>query len=175
MFWGRVLAGEILSPGKFSMAALRFISELDVKTANLFEKHALITFSNDMILKPSDLRNDTLKELLFLEQSGLLSQVGGTAFFELIRQEDENFLHREGELVLLFATLDTAPTFRLDILFLTRIGREVATILPKTEPEILLRALAENIAPRTTSLTLWRIVNDQGNGIFELLKVEVLK
>jgi hypothetical protein len=38
--WARVLAKEIRKPKSFSLRTMRFISELDSETAQLFQKHS---------------------------------------------------------------------------------------------------------------------------------------
>jgi hypothetical protein len=75
--WGRVLAKEIRKPRSFSLRTMRFVSELDVETAQLFEKYSSAVIGCEFMVKPKSLVGTTFTELLGLEDAGLLTGVDG--------------------------------------------------------------------------------------------------
>ena len=135
--WGRVLAGEIRKPTTFSLRTLSFISQLDRKTAELFEKHSSAILGGWII--PYSQGDDTfysIDELLHLEESGLLTGVGAhlSRFFGVPVPMRRLTLGKQ-ELRL----YTTQPGVKATItgLLLTQVGREIASILsPAPDPNI---------------------------------------
>jgi len=127
--WARVLSGEIRRPKSFSLRTLRFISELDQDTAKLFEEYANAIISYHYMAKPQD-QESNFGKLIQLQESGLLSEVGGS-----VRQ---NFVMGKDGLVLSFGSHWVhivgieGTKFHMPCIIVTKIGREVATILRKT-------------------------------------------
>ena len=127
--WARVLAGEIRRPKSFSLRTLRFIAELDQETAMIFESHLGAVIAGSFIIKSTDADSD-LREVLVLEEAGLLAGAGG-------------FLSKPIELApggayfsycKKYIRLDGTQGTKLEIpcYVLTRVGRELAALL---EPE----------------------------------------
>jgi hypothetical protein len=75
--WARILAGEIRKPRSFSLKTLRFVSELDSYTAQLYEKYADFVFNADFVPVHSMQSGQPLAELYHLQEFGLISGVGG--------------------------------------------------------------------------------------------------
>ena len=75
--WAHILAGQLRRPHAFSLTTLRFVSELDVPTATLFEKYAPRIVNSDFIPYPPT-SGVEFSELLRLEESNLTSGSGGT-------------------------------------------------------------------------------------------------
>ena len=76
--WARILAGEIRKPKSFSLKTLRFVSELDTYTAQLFEKYADFVFGDNFIPTHTMQEGLPLDELHHLQGSGLVFGVSGT-------------------------------------------------------------------------------------------------
>ena len=76
--WASVLAGEIRTPKRFSLATLRFISELDSQIAQLWENYAPKVCNGDFIMSSQNIEGKLLEDLLTLQDVGLLRGVGGT-------------------------------------------------------------------------------------------------
>ena len=127
--WGRVLAGEIRRPKSFSLATLRFMSELDKSIASAFEAAVHRRASDGFILKPdeSEMRGERLLELVFLEEVGLLQEVNGNLQITTNPNGEGVWYRREGGYALL---AKTKTETKLPVIRITRIGREVAQILP---------------------------------------------
>jgi hypothetical protein len=79
--WGKVLAGEVRKPGRFSMRTLRFLSEFSQNDALLFADFCDLTFgvvAPTKLLKPNAEKD--IRHLLHLEASGLISGASGVGF-----------------------------------------------------------------------------------------------
>ena len=100
--WARVLAGEIRKPHSFSLVTLRFLSELDKDIATLFEEETKHRLSQGFILQPvqSEMRDDKLLDLTFLEEVGLLQDVATGFEMTIKSHKDGIVLYSEGHLTL---------------------------------------------------------------------------
>jgi hypothetical protein len=79
--WGKILAGEAKSPGRFSIGTLRTIAEVDQTIARVFQKYADHLLFGQFIIKPDEVKGETLLELTSLEDAGLLREVNGMVGF----------------------------------------------------------------------------------------------
>ena len=89
-------------------------------------------FKNEFILRPKSMTNEQIIRLTFLEEAGLLQHVapvGGLAH-PLLPGADEYALAIEGDLCL---RVRTDGKTSLDVIPITRIGQEIATILPPVD------------------------------------------
>lgn len=146
--WARVLAGEIRSPRSFSLATLRLLSELDATVAAVFERETVHRLELGCVLRPENeaLVDQRLEDLSFLEEVGLFQSVRG---FTVAREPVSGYVHwREGDWVL---ACRTKATLRLQVIGLTRVGREIAGILPPPDPLEVLERIAERLADRVKS------------------------
>jgi hypothetical protein len=120
--WAKVLSGEIRRPKTFSLQTLRFVAELDERTAKLFEKHSSAVISGDFIFEAPK-QGVEFSELLELEEAGLLSGTGGflSKTFELgpgpIAFPTKNYM------VVIIATKPI--TLTCGAVLLTRVGKEI--------------------------------------------------
>lgn len=129
--WGRILAGELRQPKRFSLRTLRFVAELDESVVNQFEKWSSRVVQDDSIPFPAT-EGVEFSELLHLQDCGLVTGVGGTLQkqFDLTnRQEDQqtriSFNFRKFAVVV---TFNGPVRFIVPCLFLTGIGREIYSI-----------------------------------------------
>jgi hypothetical protein len=129
--WARVLAGEIRKPTTFSLQSLRFISELDERSARLFEKYAP-RIIGDFIPYP-ERSGAEFSEMLELEQYGLITGVGSglTKTFTLTA----GFVALPMLHGLFCLQLDASASVKLNCVLLTRVGSEIMQIL-KPSPEL---------------------------------------
>lgn len=81
--WARVLAGEVLVPGAYSMKTLDCIRNMSASDATIFEKVAMYILANDYLINSADLNvnigisyNDilTLDDLGLKNSSGIISK-----------------------------------------------------------------------------------------------------
>ena len=128
--WGRVLAGEVRKPGRFSMRTLRFLSEFSQADALLFADFCSSTFAGlapRSLVVGSDVQD--IRWLLNLETAGLIS--GASAGLQRTIQFDSqgvSFLV-EGDLALQFRGAPETP-FATHCLVLTPLGQELISLLP---------------------------------------------
>lgn len=132
---GRILSGEILSPGSFSVSTLRIITELDRKSASLFQSLCLSRLQNRHIVKRAeDGRGERMYELYDLEERGLIKEVGGSTSFTLEKHSDGYFYFPEGDFVLRLI-IDTSGEYIpvsniFQVMILTNTGNQLAELLP---------------------------------------------
>ncbi|MES2136455.1 MAG: DUF2806 domain-containing protein [Pseudomonadota bacterium] len=139
--WGRVLAGEIRKRGSFSRHTLRFIAELDSKTAQNCEFAAQRLIA-DFIPKSDEWNSgEALMVGLDLQRLGLLEGVGfGPRKHTTI--EASGFGGILGRNWALLLEGEVGKQIGWDAMLLTRMGEEVFSLLEVPEVEAL-RALAE--------------------------------
>lgn len=130
LLWGRVLAGEIRKPNRFSLATLRFLSEVDQKVARTFQASAELVLSGEFIPRPKSMSGETLAMYGLLEEADLLREVNGFIGVDREPDEDGKICLREGNLLLI---VDANSKQRIGLIPLTRIGKELLSILPKPD------------------------------------------
>ena len=160
--WARVLAGEIRKPTSFSLTTLRFLSELDKKIASLFEQEVKYRTHDGYILMPGKdkLRGQRLLDLAFLEEVGLLLNVA-TGFGLTRKPNSEGIVGwKEGNFLL---RAETKREIKLSLIPLTRIGREIASILPPTEPLEVLERVGKQIYDQVDFLEIHSIIYTENN------------
>lgn len=133
--WGRVLAGEVRKPGSYSPATLRVIAEMDAEIASAFQEVYRLSV-NGISLRPEPFEGAVLEKFAFLEQAGLLQ-----ADLSLRRRVDatpDGFGYIVGNDFLLRVTYRPGVTQAyFPIVRITRIGRQIGTIIPRDEIEAL--------------------------------------
>ena len=75
--WGKVLAGEVKSPGTFSFRTLEFLKTVSQEEANQIEKIAPFVVDNNFIFEDDELLNSqgvTFRILVELQDLGILTQ-----------------------------------------------------------------------------------------------------
>lgn len=171
--WGRVLAGEIRRPGSFSLSTLRFLSELDREIAESFERNVKARLGIGCIPKPRDMKNDRLLDLTFLEEVGLLQDVNGILGSDLHVNDDGyvNYFLNEAIPGAIFLRMKLTSS-RLQLIRITRVGREIASILPVPTSTEVLEGVADSLSESAESISLcllqsvnhqsiaWRVIKE---------------
>lgn len=126
--WARILAGEIRKPQSFSLKTMRFVSELDQKTASIFEGLADKILNGSTIPKRKGQRGEPFHNLLRLEEFGLLSGVQSdiSNYIEMESGEGVSFSYRENSIGI---KADTKCSINFPVIALTLVGQEIASIL----------------------------------------------
>jgi Protein of unknown function (DUF2806) len=153
--WARVLAGEIRKPRSFSLKTLRFVSELDSYTAEMFEKYAAFVFSEDFIPSALMQSGQWVAELYHLQDFGLLSGVGGNLTKNFVANPDDVpfALNYCGRTVLFKTPANT--TLQIKSVLLTTTAREILRILHRPfDLDKLKLALAQLPKERFRSIEL---------------------
>lgn len=148
--WGRVLAGEIRQPGKFSMRTLRFLSEFSQADALNFEIFCKNAFGSTAPLKLVRQGSKDISPLLLLEASGLINSAGGMGLEQTLTfNEAGNIFIREGDFLINFRGAPKT-TFSYECIVLTPLGQELICLLPARDALSAARTVA--FAMRTPQL-----------------------
>jgi len=173
--WAKVLAGEIRKPGAFSLMTLRFLAEADREIAETFVDAVRLRLAGKHILLPDreSYQGETIARMRLLEQAGLLDPVSpNDAMARIGRSHSGVVSFVEGDLCLRMQS-DTDVRYR--IIPLTRIGKEVATLLDPVDPQAVLRNLAQSLPEDITPMALHRIESEQEDTFVLGPPLEVLR
>ena len=172
--WARVLAGEIRNPGSFSLMTLRFLAELDRQIALWFQEETAFRFMGKYILPPTDYTGERLERLNFLEQVGLLHHVAPVGGICHVFKPDTNGLRAvfEGNLCL---RIYLDREVRLNVIGLTRVGKEIATILPPVDPRAVFAKLATVLHGEVKSMDVCQILEENQGHVRLSDPIEILK
>lgn len=167
--WGRVLAGEVHTPGNFSLMTLRFISELDSQVAAVFEKATQIRSNEGALLSPKELSGQLFSDLNLLQEVGLLQHVGGFAHTKVTCLPDGFFYLIEVDFALRVKTSSPQSELQLPIIFITRVGKEICSILPTRDEIAYLKEVAFHFEHQLESIDILRIVSRLPSGDVQLM------
>jgi hypothetical protein len=170
--WGDILAGEIRKPGSFAPSTLRVISEMDAEIAQAFQEVVGRKIPNGAILMPDDFRDQTLFKYNLLEEVGLLQEVNN-GFNLTIKTIDKTYAIVQTEryyLQIFFP--DGVDEFHLKVIRITRVGQQIASILPWDEVEAL-RELERRVLGNFR-IVLGRILT-RSNGDFQGDEMQTLR
>lgn len=141
--WGRVLAGEIRKPGRFSARTLRFLSEFsqaDALSFEVFAKNAFGDAAPKKLVMPSD--KEDIRHLINLEASGLIQGVSGTGLHRIMTfNENGNVFILENEIVICLKG-DPGSVVRQGIVALTPLGQELLSLIRSRKPRESAKAFA---------------------------------
>jgi len=134
LLWGKILAGEVKSPGKYSLRTLSFIKDLSQREAELIAKIAPFV-TQDYIVKDIDSTrtNISFNDILSLEAMGILnangSGIGGISVaFTSSRLDRYEKPLVYGNTLLVINASDATKTLELPIYSITSLGSEVISI-----------------------------------------------
>jgi Protein of unknown function (DUF2806) len=141
--WGRVLAGEIRQPGRFSARTLRFLSEFSQGDALTFEIFAKLSFGDGAprkLIIPPDRKDIT--DLIYLEANGLIQGATGLPFHRMLTCDvNGNTLLAEGNLRILLKGEPNSKITR-EVIVLTPLGQELLGLLTNRDPRESAKAVA---------------------------------
>lgn len=148
--WGKVLAGEIKDPGKFSLRSLDFVRNLSRSEALLIESVSPFVVTDfvwnggEPIRQMSDLKFDKLLEM---QDLGLISGVGGTLNVTWGAKQPKSLtiVLRADPKVLIATRPTPGDPVRLNQFPLTLLGREILGLCRMPPNETYLRLLGEHL------------------------------
>lgn len=133
--WGKILAGEIASPGSFSLRTLDTIRNIGKKEADAFQKILpivvkgggtfFITSDNDLLKKYGIIYS----EILLLKECGLINSDFGLNINKTIGQGDKLTCFNDKLAVIIQGTDTEKVKISFDIMALTHVGVELFNIL----------------------------------------------
>lgn len=170
--WGRVLAGEISAPGRFTKSTLRFLYELDVHIAQDFEQ-ARPHIVNSRIYQHD--KEFPLALALRLEAAGIITGAGTELISSLtFSNYGHTTVSSANEAIILFG--EQGKTVDIKVLPLTRVGQELSELLPNLDSDAKLRATAASLegAPYLKGAGIGPIEILNGEKKLSFQKVEII-
>ncbi len=155
--WGSVLAGEIRKPGAFSLSTLRFISELDQKTALIFQKALKSRIDERHLLHPGKISGDIFDELTLLESVGLIQTTDDSRSIAF-EHSTEDFSNHTFAKWIVFVKGQKDTEASISTIVLTRTGMEIASILPFEDNEKIVRQTAERLKQKGCTVEIAKII-----------------
>ena len=175
--WGRVFAGEIKSPGSFSLRTLEFLKNISHEEALKIAKLAPFVLNNDCIFRGDEKllisEGITFGFLLDLQNLGITCGVETTGLTVEIRNHHPDKFQQafvsHGR-VLVVAHEDTSQKLTLEIYGLTSIGRQIFKLGSFKPHEIYLRNVGQAICRKgfNVSLGRWEQVTETKERYYEL-------
>ncbi|RWM13597.1 MAG: DUF2806 domain-containing protein [Mesorhizobium sp.] len=157
--WGRILAGEVQREGSFSFNTLRIVSELDARTAAIFQREVKLKFL-DSLLNDDDAKAD-VTDAIVLESIGLIHGVGSNLSKKLPLKVPGFLNFKMGVWALKVNLNDiTAKTADFEVYPLTPAGLQLAAILQQDQ-EGTLRRVAKVLAGQSSKIVLFKLQNEQ--------------
>jgi Protein of unknown function (DUF2806) len=157
--WGRLLAGELKSPGSYSYRTLDFVRNLTTDEAKKIEQVSRFVITNFISKEQAPLLQEdgiSFSDLIELQNLGVLSGVEGALALTLkSTREDrfENVLRSHGR-ALLVTHDDPQKQLMLKVYLVTALGQQVLR-LGKFDPhEKYLQAVGEELKKAGTVVTI---------------------
>lgn len=157
--FGRILSGEIRKPGAFSFTTLRIASELDQRTAKLFEQFAGARWSS---LLPLIEVSTSFENYLDLETAGLINFNEGKLANSPKANEDGELNLMGQEYVWRVQMPDPNQALKIPAARLTKAGVELASLLPNDELAAFKQFL-EATKGRFVAASIHKIVERNGS------------
>lgn len=154
--WGKILAGEIRRPGSFSLTTLRILSEVDQKTAELFQRYVVGVLQGNLLIRPSELKGQALMDLTALEEAGLLQEASGTIGIDHKFDNKGDYVFVDKNFALI-AKGKPGSTVRISVIKISRAGEEIRRIVPPEAEDAAIRAVAEIVRKKADSLELAKV------------------
>lgn len=151
--WSKILSGEIITPGSYSLRTLDILRNLNKSEATIFEKYSKIAFrtSGGTFLLNND-KTKNYQEILKLMEAGLLNH-GSTTNITLQSSPEgmaEYFLLGDNCLIV---SSKEQVSVRFPVYVLTKAGEELLQIVSPTSNLPFLRTLKEYFANQSDKLT----------------------
>ena len=149
--WGRVLAGEIKSPGSFSLRTLEFLKNISHEEALRIAKLAPFVLGNDCIFRNEELLDSegiTFGFLLGLQNLGITCGVDAAALSRTTSSNNPNKFRGllvSHDRVLVVTREDASKTMTLKIYGLTSLGQQIFKLGSFESHEIYLRSVGQAI------------------------------
>lgn len=170
--WGRVLAGEVRTHGRYSLRTLRFLSEFSQADALSFSSFCASAFGDIApagLVKPSGGDGD-IRPLIYMESAGLLQGASGVGLqyrqkFDAAGQS----VIMEGPLVVILKG-EPNTQFSTAVVSLTPMGQELLALLPDRDARAAARRVAQSIrTPQIKAAYLAGLVGGQATMPMEIL------
>ncbi len=145
LIWAKVLTGEILKPGAYSMKTLECLRNLNAKDALLFESISAFVVGGDFIIHDDELNEKygfNYKDILSLDELGLLNSSGIISLNVKLVKEPRMVLDY-GKYVL-FASAEENTVLSVQEFPLTRAGRELFNVIINSNSDNISEKIENN-------------------------------
>jgi hypothetical protein len=139
--FARVLAGEISRPGSFSPRTLEAVRTFDKELASMFEIARRLAFDHELILLDVDVNVPAIQALtpqvfIELQDAGLIDPVNTGFMLTFGQEEAESVMKYQDRLMSIRSFKSSGITSnRISVRRFTRVGREIASVLPLAPDE----------------------------------------
>lgn len=178
--WGSVLAGEVKSPGRYSMRTLEFLKTLSKSEAEVISRLARYAIDG----KIARGQNDYLDEqglnfglMLRMQEMGIISGVEAvglnTTYKSVTQGKFVRALLSNGK-ALIVENEDSSKTLQLEVYLLTEVGTQILG-LGSFEPDLeYLRLVGKQIASQgfTVQLSDWRQISETEGQYFNAVRID---
>jgi hypothetical protein len=168
--WGNALAGEVKSPGSYSIRTLDFLRTLSKQEAQEISDVSSFVMQGSIIRSQSDYLQDrgiTFSRLLRLQDLGIITGVGSyltTTFTSLVEGRFLYSFRNYGKLLLVRdASADAKLT--LEIYLLSALGREIMTLGEFSADIEYLKRVGRDIAAKGFDVELADIVKESNGSV----------
>ena len=166
--WAQVLAGEIRRPESFARTTLRVMAEMDKDVAASFQEIYCYSVAG-YIARPEPFSGEVLEQFARLEQYGLVQTSFGLSL--TVNANTDGIGQFSGSTHALRVTFKSGQKeVVFPVIMITRVGRQIGTILSGDEPEALRRIGRELVTVEKVELCQQVVVD----GTHMLRFIEVL-
>jgi len=170
--WGRLLAGELKSPGKYSLRTMEFLKNISQEEALLIEKVAKFNLDGCISKNEKEIlekNNVSFSDLLFLEELGILYGIatGLNINYSSNIKESYQKLISSNDKAFLLTHQDSTKIATLNMYGISKLGIEVLSLGHFNHNEEYLISIAKQFIAQGFEVKLgdWKPVNDT-QGIF---------
>lgn len=131
--WGKVIAGQIKRPGKYSIRTLRFLSEVSQQDAILFERVAKHSFGKQIPKSLAVPDNGDISHLMTLEAAGLISNSTGVGVqLNLTCNDNGISFCVDGEIAVVYKS-SSSKNISIPVISLTPLGVELLPLISQRD------------------------------------------
>lgn len=176
--WAKILAGELNSPGAFSLSTLMLLSNLDKSDAELIAKYRANVHAGGLVETCENSKGYFKEDLIRLNELGVLSNARmQVSYYQVIEDRESVFLTSEDEVGRGFLSAAAKTKFvkhhkgvnKISIphMPLTREGRELLSILPTPSIEECVEAFEKLLVGYFQKIEVFEIKANNPDGSIE--------
>ena len=180
--WGRILAGEIISPKSYSLRTLELLRNLTKEEAECFVKFGQLAISSSNLSFVINFKNEklleeryrlTFRERLLLEELGLLT--ANDLQFKILETKDDTSqnVFQIGNICVVANKEKNTPIQNIPVLAFTKIGQELLQLI-EAKPELdYIQLFASKIRRKGVNVQYANIIEINDEQIRHTVLVEV--
>lgn len=173
--WGQILAGEVKTPGSYSLRTLETLKNLSQKEAKTFLRFASLAITGNKfgyVLRPKNKKtletifNLSFSDILLLQELGLACSASNLIVeLSASTEFDRTYMGCVGDTVVVGVRKIGTPKQIIDVYFFTEIGLELLQLMPSTTPSIeYLQLIKEGLVHEKVEIKYGKILKKHNNG-----------